>query len=94
VKSWYSFERQAVEVCGYRYIGRGPLFTQQYSQAWLALDGLRDGQPLVMDYFQNSVIATYAHAHFALAFVDVSTLFRAAVGSKCFGQRDRIHQLG
>jgi len=33
VKSWYSFERQAVEVCGYRYIGRGPLFTQQYSQA-------------------------------------------------------------
>jgi len=67
VKSWYSFERQAVEVCGYRYIGRGPLFTQQYSQAWMALDGLRDGQPFVMDYFQNSVIATYAHRALCLS---------------------------
>jgi len=33
----------------------------------LALDGLRDGQPLVMDYFQNSVIATYAHRAFCLS---------------------------
>jgi len=32
-----------------------------YSQAWLALNGLRDGQPFEIDYFQNSVVATYAH---------------------------------
>lgn len=66
-KSWYSFERQMIDVCGYRYVGRGPLFTQQYSQAWLDLNGLRDGQPFVMDYFQNSVIATYAHRAFCLS---------------------------
>jgi len=66
-KSWYSFERQAVEVCGYRYIGRGPLFTQQYSQAWLDLKGRRDGQPFVVDYFQNSVVATYAHRAYCLS---------------------------
>jgi hypothetical protein len=66
-KSWYSFERQAVEVCGYHYIGRGPLFTQQYSQAWLDLNGLRDGPPFGVDYFQNSVVATYAHRAFCLS---------------------------
>jgi hypothetical protein len=66
-KSWYSFERRAVALCGYRYIGRGPLFTQQYSQAWLDLSGLRDGQPFVIDYFQNSRVATYAHRAYCLS---------------------------
>lgn len=64
---WYRVERQAAEVCGYRYIGRGPLFTHQYSQAWLALNGLRDGQPFEIDYFQNSVVATYAHRAYCLS---------------------------
>src|SRR5262249_24927131 len=29
-KSWYRPERQKVEISGFRYIGRGPLFTQQF----------------------------------------------------------------
>jgi hypothetical protein len=65
-QSWYKPERQKAEIGGYRYIGRGPLFTQQFSQAWLPLKGLRDGQPLGMDYFQNSVIATYANRAYCL----------------------------
>jgi hypothetical protein len=66
VKSWYSFERPAVESHGYRYVGKGPLFTHQYSQAWLDLKGVRDGPPFRIDYFQNSVDATYAHRAYCL----------------------------
>jgi hypothetical protein len=61
VSSWYRFDRPVVETLGYKFVGRGPLFTHQYSQAWLNLENLRDGPPLQIDYFQNSVIATYAH---------------------------------
>ena len=59
--SWYGFDRPSVETHGYKFVGRGPLFTHQYSQAWLNLANLRDGPPLQIDYFQNSVAATYAH---------------------------------
>lgn len=66
-KSWYRFDRPAVEDYGYRFVGRGPLFTHQYSQAWLYLAGLRDGPPFEIDYFQNSVAATYAHRAYCLS---------------------------
>ncbi|HET6178458.1 MAG TPA: glucoamylase family protein [Candidatus Sulfotelmatobacter sp.] len=67
VASWYHFDRPAVEACGYRFVGRGPLFTHQFSQAWLDLAGLHDGPPFAIDYFQNSVIATYAHRALCLS---------------------------
>ncbi len=57
---WYAFRRAEMELCGYRFVGRGPLFTHQYSQAWMHLAGLCDGPPFQVDYFQNSVVATYA----------------------------------
>jgi hypothetical protein len=57
---WYAFRRMEIELCGYRFVGRGPLFTHQYSQGWLHLAGLRDGPPFRLNYFQNSVTATYA----------------------------------
>jgi hypothetical protein len=66
-KCWYRFERPPVNAYGYKFVGRGPLFTHQYSQAWLDLKGLRDGPPLEIDYFQNSVAATYAHRAFCLS---------------------------
>ncbi len=66
VQCWYSFDREPIECGGYKYVGPGPLFTHQYSQAWLALEGLRDGPPFQIDYFQNSVIATYAHRRYCL----------------------------
>ena len=58
--SWYGFRRVEMDLYGYRFVGRGPIFTHQYSQAWLYLKNLRDGAPFQIDYFQNSVIATYA----------------------------------
>ncbi len=66
LKCWYSFERPVVETHGYRFIGRGPLFTHQYSQAWVDMRKLRDGPPFEIDYFQNSVVATYAHRAYCL----------------------------
>ena len=57
---WYSFRRVGIELCGYKFVGRGPLFTHQYSQGWLRLAELRDGPPFRLNYFQNSVVATYA----------------------------------
>ncbi len=60
VQCWYSFRRMQMILCGYRFVGRGPIFTHQYSQAWLDLANLRDGPPFQIDYFQNSVVATYA----------------------------------
>ncbi len=59
-RCWYSFRRGEMNLYGYRFAGRGPLFTHQYSQVWLNLSNLRDGPPLQIDYFQNSVVATYA----------------------------------
>ncbi len=66
VRSWYAFERNPVELAGYRFVGRGPIFTHQYSQAWMYLANLRDGPPFGIDYFQNSVVATYAFRAFCL----------------------------
>ncbi|MDQ2776421.1 MAG: hypothetical protein M3Y57_16125 [Acidobacteriota bacterium] len=57
---WYTFRRVEMDLCGYRFVGRGPLFTHQYSQAWLHLADLRDGAPFQIDYFRNSIVATYA----------------------------------
>lgn len=64
--SWYRFDRPVIESFGYKVVGRGPLFTHQYSQAWLDLAGLRDGPPFGIDYFHNSVAATYAHRAYCL----------------------------
>lgn len=66
-KCWYRFDRPTIEAYGYTVVGQGPLFTHQYSQAWLYLAGLRDGPPFAIDYFQNSVAATYAHRAYCLS---------------------------
>ena len=49
----------------YRFVGSGPLFTHQFSHAWLDFRGIRDGPPFELDYFENSVTATRAHRDFA-----------------------------
>jgi hypothetical protein len=66
VSSWYAFVRDPVVYRDYRFVGAGPLFTHQFSQAWLDLQGLRDGT-FDLDYFDNSVIATMAHREFCVS---------------------------
>ena len=46
------------------FISGGPLFTHQFSHAWIDFRNIHDAHG--MDYFRNSVIATYAHRDFCL----------------------------
>jgi hypothetical protein len=65
--AWDAWKLPVVDVGGYTYVGGGPLFIHQYSQAWV---DLRDrGAPEVslwdliephVNYFANSVAATHA----------------------------------
>ena len=67
VRSWYAFRRDPVVFENYRFVGSGPLFTHQFSHAWLDLEGRRDAPPFELDYFSNSVVATMAHRDFCLS---------------------------
>jgi hypothetical protein len=67
VSSWYRFERDPAVFDRYKWIGRGPIFTHQYSHAWIDFRGLHDGGPFEMNYFDNSIVATYAHRAFCIS---------------------------
>ena len=67
VSTWYAFIRDPVIYGQYRFVGAGPLFTHQYSHAWLDFEGLHDGPPYQCDYFRNSVVATLAHREWCLS---------------------------
>jgi hypothetical protein len=64
-RSWYSWSRPRVRYNGWSFISGGPLFTHQFSHAWIDFRQIRDAQG--MDFFQNSVYATYAHRSFCLS---------------------------
>ncbi len=67
VDSWYAWLRPEVRFDSWKFISGGPLFTHQYSHAWIDFRHLRDGDPSFLNYFQNSQIATYAHRDFCLS---------------------------
>ncbi len=67
VSTWYAFVRDPVVFEDFRFVGAGPLFTHQFSHAWIDLEGLRDGSPWQCDYFSNSIVATEAHRQFCLS---------------------------
>jgi hypothetical protein len=66
-KSWYAWKRPSVTFDGYTYISGGPLFTHQYSHAWVDYRGLIENRPPHTDYFENSIIATRAHRAFCMS---------------------------
>ena len=59
--TWFRFRRDPIIFQNYAWVGRGPIFTHQFPQAYLDFSNLRDGLPYGINYFHNSVIATYAH---------------------------------
>ena len=65
-RSWYAWTRDLNRYPGFRFIGNAPLFTHQYSQAWIDYRGRRENQGSRIDYFANSVTATRAHRQFCL----------------------------
>jgi len=87
VDTWGTWKLPVVESGGNTYIGGGPLFIHQYSQAWLDLrDRARaapsvtepsarapSSSPLSVDYYANSVTATRAQRAY---FISLSSHFK------------------
>ncbi len=66
-ESWYAWNRPEVNYGSYRYIsGSGPLFTHQYSQAWVDFRFRKEAGPQGINWFENSVKATRAHRAFCM----------------------------
>jgi hypothetical protein len=65
--SWYAWQRPKVTYEKWSFISGGPLFTHQFSHAWVDFRHQVDGDPSYLDYFVNSQIATYAHRDFCIS---------------------------
>lgn len=65
--SWYAWIRHKVKYEQWTFISGGPLFTHQYSHAWVDFRHQRDSDPSYVNYFENSQIATYAHRDFCIS---------------------------
>jgi len=70
--AWYAWKRNWNQYAGYRYLGKTPLFTYQYSHAWIDFRNRREVRGEHIDYFENSVKATLAHRQFC---IDLSKAF-------------------
>jgi len=65
--AWYAWWRPRVSYQQYKYVGGGPLFTHQYSHAWVDFRHRQDSGPLSTNYFENSILATHAHRLFCMS---------------------------
>ena len=65
--SWYWWDRDWNIYKEYIFLGRAPLFTHQYSHAWVDFRNRREIKASRVDYFENSIIATRAHREFCIA---------------------------
>ena len=64
VDSWYTWVRPEVHYEKWKFISSGPLFTHQFSHAWVNFHHQVDNGGT--DYFFNSQMATYAHRDFCI----------------------------
>jgi hypothetical protein len=86
--AWFGWKLPVVHSAGYTYIGGGPLFIQQYSQAWLDLRNrsylqvpMEDRVVPRVNVFENAIVATRAQQ--ALG-IDLSQRYRG-YSSKVWG---------
>lgn len=66
-EAWYAWRRPHVHFEGYDFISSAPLFTHQYSHAWVDFRGRREERGERVDWFKNSVTATDAHRAFCIS---------------------------
>ncbi|MBV8818420.1 MAG: hypothetical protein JO022_08705 [Acidobacteriaceae bacterium] len=78
--SWYAWARPKMDYHGYSYVGEAPLFTYQYSQAWVDFRNRKDAPPSDLDYFENSIMATRAHQAFCMR---LQNRFPLSFGPEC-----------
>jgi hypothetical protein len=79
-QSWYAWQRPYYQYGPYSFISGGPLFTHQYSHAWVDFRGRRDEG--FIDFFQNSIAATRANRLFCL---NLKSNFPASFGPEMWG---------
>jgi hypothetical protein len=70
--SWQAWSRPVMTFTSgtrtYTYVsGADPIFVHQYAQAWIDFRGRREEQGRGIDWFANSVTATFAHKAFCLS---------------------------
>ncbi|MBV9769580.1 MAG: hypothetical protein JOZ32_08420 [Bryobacterales bacterium] len=70
--SWYAWQRPLYRYGDYDFISGGPLFTHQYSHAWIDFRNRRDRG--FIDFFRNSVNATRANRQYSLS-LDLPSTF-------------------
>jgi len=65
-QSWYALRRDWVTYKNYKFLAAvSPLFIHQYSHAWVDFRSKRERYAnFAVDYFENSVAATYAQRQF------------------------------
>ena len=63
-ESWYAWSRPEVKYQNWKFISGGPLFTHQFSHAWVNFEHQMDNGGT--DFFFNSQLATYAHRDFCI----------------------------
>jgi hypothetical protein len=66
VESWYAWERPENVYGDYKFIGVAPLFTHQYSQAFVDYRKRPESRGTHVDWFGNSVVATNCHRQFCI----------------------------
>jgi hypothetical protein len=64
-ESWYAWQRPFYKYGKYQFVSGGPLFTHQYSQAWIDFRDRRDRG--FVDFFRNSVNATRTNQQYCLS---------------------------
>jgi hypothetical protein len=64
-ESWYAWQRPYYSYGSFEFISGGPLFTHQYSHAWVDFRNRRDRG--FMDFYLNSVNATRANYSYCLS---------------------------
>jgi hypothetical protein len=63
---WRAWARKRITYAGLTYLSDAPLFTHQFSHAWVDFRGRRETWYPFTDYFENSVRATRAHRQFCI----------------------------
>jgi hypothetical protein len=78
--AWYAWQRPLYNYGLYHFISGGPLFTHQYSHAWVDFRNRRDRG--FVDFFHNSVAATRANALYCS---NLASVFPLSFGPEIWG---------
>lgn len=65
-ESWYAWERPENIYGDYKFIGTSPLFTHQYSHAFVDYRRRPETRGSKIDWFRNSITATECHRQFCI----------------------------